>query len=79
MLNFTVEVQNVNDNLPVFKTSDAVWRFPANARRYMVIGTALANDADGDEIVYEFLGGKKVAGSGCCVIVPKTGLTILLA
>ena len=78
LLNFTVEVQNVNDNLPVFKTSDTVWRFPANARRYMVIGTALANDADGDEIVYEFLGGKKVAGSGCCVIVPKTGEIMLV-
>jgi hypothetical protein len=62
LLNFTVEVQNVNDNLPVFKTSDAVWRFPANARRYMIIGTALAIDADGDEIVYEFFGGKKVEG-----------------
>ena len=78
LLNLTVGVLNVNDNLPVFKSSDAVWRFPPNARRYMVIGKAIAYDADGDEIIYEFLGGKKVAGTGCCVIVPKTGEIMLV-
>jgi hypothetical protein len=78
LLNLTVDVLNVNDNLPVFKSSDAVWRFPLNARRYMVIGKAIAHDADGDEIIYEFSGGKKVAGSGCCVIVPKTGEIMLV-
>ena len=78
LLNMTVDVVNVNDNLPVFKSSDAIWRFPSNARRYMVIGTALAEDADGDEIIYEFVGGKKVAGSGCCVVVPKTGEIMLV-
>ena len=62
----------------MFKSSDAVWRFPSNARRYMVIGKAVAKDADGDEIVYEFLGGKKVAGTGCCVVVPQTGEIMLV-
>ena len=71
-------VVNVNDNLPVFKSNEAVWRFPSNARRYMVIGKAIATDADGDDITYEFRGGKKVAGSGCCIIVPKTGEIMLV-
>ena len=78
LLNLTVDVINVNDNLPVFKSNEAVWRFPSNARRYMVIGKAQASDADGDEIIYEFRGGKKVAGSGCCIIVPKTGEIMLV-
>ena len=78
LLNLTVDVLNVNDNLPVFKSSNAVWRFPSNARRYMVIGKALAHDADGDEIVYEFPGGKKVAGTGCCIVVPQTGEIMLV-
>ena len=78
LLNFTIDVVNVNDNLPVFKSNDAIWRFPSNARRYMVIGKALATDADGDEIIYEFRGGKKVAGNNCCVIVPKTGEIMLV-
>ena len=78
LLNLTVDVVNVNDNLPVFKSNEAVWRFPSNARRYMVIGKAIATDADGDEITYEFRGGKKVAGSGCCIIVPKTGEIMLV-
>ena len=78
LLNLTVDVVNVNDNLPVFKSNEAVWRFPSNARRYMVIGKAVATDADGDEIIYEFRGGKKVVGNGCCIIVPKTGEIMLV-
>ena len=78
LLNFTIDVINVNDNLPVFKSNDAIWRFSSNARRYTVIGKALATDADGDEIIYEFRGGEKVAGNNCCIIVPKTGEIMLV-
>jgi len=78
LLNFTVTVLNVNDNLPVFNETDVIWRFPSNTRRYTIIGRAVAADADGDEVVYEFLGGKKVEGTGCCVVVPQTGDVMLV-
>ena len=78
LLNLSIDVLNVNDNLPVFNVSDAIWRFPSNTRPKMIIGQALATDADGDEIVYEFLGGKKVEGTGCCVVVPQTGEIMLV-
>ena len=56
MLDVTVDVLDINDNLPEFGTDQPlVWRVaPEKRRKYSIVGKAVANDADGDDIIYSF-------------------------
>ena len=56
--NLTVEVLDVNDNLPRFVEDldeDLVWTLtPQTSRKYSIVGKVLAVDDDGDDVVYQF-------------------------
>ena len=56
--NLTVEVLDVNDNLPRFVEDldeDLVWTLtPQTTRKYSIVGKVLAVDDDGDDVVYQF-------------------------
>ena len=56
--NLTVEVLDVNDNLPRFLEDldeDLVWTLtPQTSRKYSIVGKVLAVDDDGDDVVYQF-------------------------
>ena len=56
LLDVTVDVLDINDNLPEFRTDQPlVWRVaPEKRRKYSIVGKAVANDADGDDITYSF-------------------------
>lgn len=71
-----VEVENVNDNLPVFNVTSTklLWKVsPTEARKYAILGKVSAFDPDGDEVVYGL-----DPHDPCCIVVPQTGEVMLV-
>ena len=68
-----VEVDNVNDNFPVFNQTRYRFVLPQEVRRFSTVGRVFANDSDGDDVVFSF-----AKTYPCCVITPQTGDVIVV-
>lgn len=68
-----IEVDDENDNGPVFQKNLYRWAIPTNTSRFSVVGTVKAEDADGDHVSYRL-----ITSSPTFVIVPQTGEILLV-
>lgn len=66
-------VDDVNDNRPIFSTSEYHFHLPTTAMKYDRIGRVKAVDADGDHAVYRL-----TSPSNSFVMIPQTGELILI-
>ena len=73
VLEVVVDVDNVNDNLPVFNQTRYRFVLPPDVRRFSSAGKVFATDADGDEVIFSF-----AKTYPCCVITPQTGDVIVV-
>ena len=68
-----VDVEDVNDNAPVFEKNLYRWAIPTNTTRFSVVGKVHAVDADGDHVSYRL-----TTTSPTFVMVPQTGEILLV-
>jgi hypothetical protein len=73
VLDIVIDVDNVNDNLPVFNQTRYRFVLPPEVRRFSSAGKVFSTDADGDEVIFSF-----AKTYPCCVITPQTGDVIVV-
>ena len=68
-----VDVENVDDNLPIFNQTRYRFVLLPGVRRFSTAGKVFASDADGDKVVFSF-----AKTYPCCVVTPQTGEIVVV-
>ena len=68
-----VDIENVDDNLPIFNQTRYRFVLFPGIRRFSTAGKVFASDADGDKVVFSF-----AKTYPCCVVTPQTGEIVVV-